>query len=123
MHTGAVETKHHTAPNSPECNRTKIMRLYPDTRERSNKSAAPTATTCRASHAGQTPGARNATRPPAADPGGTRTIRHVSHRGYHALPHRSESSIDLQLIPHGQIPCKRYAVLTSLHGRLRTEKL
>ena len=42
--TGAAGTKQHTAPNSPECNRIKIMRLHPDTRERSNKSTAPTAT-------------------------------------------------------------------------------
>ena len=45
MRTGAAETKQHTAPNSPKCNQTKSMRLYPDTRKRSNKSIAPTGTT------------------------------------------------------------------------------
>ena len=42
--TGAVETKQHSAPNSPECNRMKRTRLHPDTRETSNNSTAPTAT-------------------------------------------------------------------------------
>ena len=45
MRTGLAETKQHTAPNSPKRNLTNIMRLYPDTRERSNKSTAPTTTT------------------------------------------------------------------------------
>ena len=44
MRTGAAETKQHTAPNSPKRNLTNSVRLHPDTRERSIKSTAPTAT-------------------------------------------------------------------------------
>ena len=43
-HTGAAEIKQHTVPNSPRRNLTNGMRLHPETRERSNKSTAPTAT-------------------------------------------------------------------------------
>ena len=39
--TGAAEMQQHTAPNSPERNRIKSMRLRPDTRERSRRAQRP----------------------------------------------------------------------------------
>ena len=75
---GEAETNKatHTAPNSPECNRIKSMRLHPDTRERSNRSTAPTATT---EAPGKPPGTRHATWPQAIP------AAHAPHRG--ALPY------------------------------------
>ena len=56
------------------------MRPHPDTRERSEKSTAPTAT---AEAPGKPPGTRSATWPPAAaaNPGGTQTTQ--QNQRYH----------------------------------------
>ena len=43
--TRAAETRQHKAPNSPKHNLTNCMRLHPETRERSYKRTAPTAST------------------------------------------------------------------------------
>ena len=68
----SANTKQHPAPNSRKRNRTRSMRRHPDTRERSNRSNASTATK-------EASGARKPTRPPvaAADPGGTPATQHV----------------------------------------------
>ena len=66
-------------------NQSKSMTPLPNSRDRSNKSTAPTATT---EAPGKPPGARNATWPPAAaaNPGGTQTTQQHPRYSTPALP-------------------------------------
>ena len=102
MRTEAAGTEQHTQ-HQTALSATKSMRPLPDTRDRSNKSTAPTATTeapCKA------PGAPDATWPQAAaaNPGGTQTTQlHQRYRTHSTVEHRpTEPGIAIQVLGYSK---------------------